>query len=120
MPENFTAQVKIIKRVPDSEMIKQKIYGYVCAKFPAAAAFLEEDGITVEPLTSGAHFTVDIASGQQTLFTSGKILDDVSRYLQSVFCGTFYGNVRIVEKQALSEDMLDEIPETEETETEQE
>ena len=40
MPENFTAQVKIIKRVPDSEMIKQKIYAYISAKFPAASAFL--------------------------------------------------------------------------------
>lgn len=115
MPENFTAQVKIIKRVPDSEMIKQKIYAYISAKFPAASAFLEEDGIKVELLTSGAHFTVDIASGQQTLFTSGNILDEVSRYLQSVFCGSFYGNVRTVEKQALSEDILDELPETEET-----
>lgn len=117
MPDGFTAQIKIIKRVPDKEMIKQKIYAYISAKFPAASAFLEEGNIEVEMLSSGAHFIVDIASGEQTLFTSGKILDDVSAYLQSVFCGSFYGNVRIVEKQAPSEELLEELPETEEADS---
>ena len=72
--------------------------------------------IEVELLTSGANFYVDIAAGEQTLFSSGKILDEVSRYLSSVFCGTFYGNVRIVEKTR-DESVLEELPETEEDET---
>ena len=117
MPDGFTAQIKIIKRVPDKQMIAQKIYAYIATKFPAASAFLEEGNIEVEMLSSGAHFIVDIASGEQTLFSSGKILDDVSAYLQSVFCGSFYGNVRIVEKQAPSEDLLEELPETEDADS---
>lgn len=32
----------------------------------------------------------------------------------SVFCGTFYGNVRIVEKEARDESLLDELPESRE------
>lgn len=114
LPAGFSATVKIVKRTPDEEMIKERIYDYVRKAFPAACAFLGYENIEVEMLSSGAHFYVDIASGEQTLFESGKILDDVSRYLMSIFCGTFYGNVRIVEKEARDESLLDELPESRE------
>lgn len=114
LPAGFSATVKIVKRTPDAEIIKERIYDYVRKAFPAACAFLGYENIEVEMLSSGAHFYVDIASGEQTLFESGKILDDVSRYLMSVFCGTFYGNVRIVEKEARDESLLDELPESRE------
>ncbi len=111
LPEGFTASVRIVKRVPDKEMIKTRIFEYVKKAFPAASAFLDFENIEVEMLTSGAHFYMDIAAGEQTLFNSGNILDEVSRYLSSVFCGTFYGNVRIVEKEAPDASLLDELPE---------
>lgn len=79
------------------------------SRFPAAAAFLKEEDISIELLSSGASFCFDVASGEQSLFTSGKILDEVSAYLRSVFCGAFYGNVRIVEKER-EEISLDELP----------
>ena len=116
LPAGFTAGVKIVKRVPDAETVKRRIYEYVAQKFPAAAAFLSEENIEVETLESGAHFYVDIASGEQTLFSSGKILDEISAYLQSGYCGTFYGNVRIVEKDSPDEAILEEIPEAKEEE----
>ena len=116
LPDGFTAEIKIIKRVPDAEMIRGKIYDYVHTKFPAAAAFLEEDGIHVELLSSGAQFYFAIASGEQALFSSAKILDDVSAYLSSIFCGSFYGNVRIVEKQVPREELLEDVPDEEEVE----
>ncbi len=111
LPEGVTAKVKIVKRVPDEEGLKTRIFDYIQKSFPAASAFLELKNIEVEMLTSGAHFVVDIAAGEQTLFTSGKILDEVSRYLSSVYCGSFYGNVRIVEKEAPDVSILEEIPE---------
>ncbi len=111
LPEGFSVKMHIVKRVPDAEILKEKIFTYIQKNFPAASAFLEPSGIEVEMLTSGAHFYVDIAAGEQTLFSSGKILDDVSRYLMSIYCGTFYGNVRIVEKEAPNESLLEEIPE---------
>ena len=117
LPEGFSARVKIVKRVPEPETLRKRIYEYIQKTFPAAAAFLEERNIEVEMLSSGANFCVDIASGEQSLFTSGKILDEVSRYLTSVFCGTFYGNVRIVEKEAPDASILEEMPEEMETET---
>jgi hypothetical protein len=73
LPEGFLAKLKIVKRVPDKEILQKKIYEFVSAKFPAAAAFLEEKNIEVEMLQSGAHFYMDIASGEQEFFSSGKI-----------------------------------------------
>ncbi len=111
LPEEFTAAVKIVKRTPDESMIKARIYDYIKRVFPAASAFLDEEHIAVETLGSGAHFYVDIAAGEQTLFSSGKILDEVSRYLSTVFCGSFLGNVRIVEKEVHDTHLLSELPE---------
>lgn len=111
LPENFSARVKIVKRVPDAEGLQKRIYEYIQKAFPAAAAFLEMENIEVEMLSSGANFYIDIASGEQTLFTSGNILDEVSRYLTSGYCGSFYGNVRIVEKAAPDASILEEMPE---------
>ena len=116
LPSGFFAKMKIVKRVPDKDILRKKIYEFVSAKFPAAAAFLEEKNIEVETLQSGAHFYMDIASGEQEFFSSGKILDDISAYLQSGFCGTFYGNVRIVEKAEHDASLLDEMPDVEEAE----
>lgn len=114
LPQGFSARVKIVKRVPDKESLQRRIFEYIQKTFPAAAAFLDEKNIEVELLQSGANFYVDIASGEQSLFTSGKILDEVSRYLSTVFCGTFFGNVRIVEKAAVDPTILEEIEVTEE------
>ena len=113
LPSGWQAEMKLIKRVPDAEAVKQRIFDYVSVKFPAVSAFLTKEHIEVEMLESGAHFTVDIASGEQAFFSAGKILDDVSGYLQSYYCGTFYGNVRLVEKEPIGDDLLEELPETE-------
>lgn len=99
LPDGFIADVKMVKRVPDEALLKRKIYEFMSKKFPAAAAFLKEEDVEIELLQSGAHFYFDIASGEQSLFTSGRILDEVSAYLKSIFCGSFYGDVKIVEKQ---------------------
>ena len=38
LPEGWTAEIKMIKRVPDAETIRQRIYDYVATKFPAVCA----------------------------------------------------------------------------------
>ena len=116
LPQGFSARVKIVKRAPDKEGLQKRIFEYIQKSFPAASAFLDEKSIEIELLQSGANFYIDIASGEQSLFTSGKILDEVSRYLSTVFCGTFFGNVRIVEKRAVDPSILDEIEFEEEEE----
>ena len=89
LPAAFSARIRIIKRVPDKEILKKRIYEFMNARFPAAAAFLKEADIEIELLQSGANFCFDVASGEQTLFSSGKILDEVSAYLKTIFCGAF-------------------------------
>ena len=37
-----------------------------------------------------AHFYFDIASGEQPFFSSGKILDEVSEHLKTIFFGAFF------------------------------
>ena len=85
VPNGFTATVKLIRRVPDAEMIRLKIFAYISSTFPAAAAFMKEDRIDVEMLSSGAQFYVAIAAGEQSLFNANQILDEVSAYLSSIF-----------------------------------
>lgn len=109
LPNGWVARLKIIKRVPDETILKRKIYEFLNKRFPAAVAFLTEDDVEIELLQSGAHFYFDIASGEQSLFSSGKILDEVSAYLKTIFCGAFYGDVKIVEKER-DESLLFERP----------
>ena len=40
LPQGFTAALKIVKRVPDAQILKRKIYDFVRERFPAASAFL--------------------------------------------------------------------------------
>ncbi len=115
VPRPLLAEVRIVKRVPDEEGLKSRIYSFVCERFPAASAFLKEEDIKIQMLDCGANFYFEIASGEQFLFSSGKILDEVSAYLQTGYCGTFYGNVKIVER-ARDTSVLDEEVESKEEE----
>lgn len=107
------ARVRIVKRVPDADDVRRRILEFMNKRFPAASAFLEEADVHVDMLENGANFCFDVPSGDQNLFTSGKILDEVSAYLSSGYCGTFYGNVRIVERERVTEDDEYVLPEEE-------
>lgn len=113
LPSGVSAKVKVIKRVPDEELLKKCVFEYLQKTFPAASAYVKQEDIEIELLGSGAKFRFLIASGDQPFFSSGRILDSVSAYLQTVFCGAFIGDVKIVEKEREELD-LNEIEETEE------
>ena len=98
LPAEFSARVKIVKRVIDEELVKERIFNFVTENFPAAAAFLKAEDIRVQLLESGANFYFEVAADELSFFTSGKVMDAVSAYLSSRYCGTFYGNVKAVEK----------------------
>ena len=115
LPRPLIAEVRIVKRVPDEEGIRSRIYAYLNERFPAAAAFLTEKDIKIQMLESGANFYFEVAASDQSLFSSGKILDEVSAYLQTGYCGSFFGNVKIVERER-DISILDEIEESEEEE----
>ena len=60
MPQGFSAGVRIVKRVPDEAILKEKIYAYLYKSFPAAAAFVTASDIDVEMLGSGPILAPDI------------------------------------------------------------
>lgn len=117
LPAAFSPEVHIEKRVPDAGMIREKIAAFLKVRFPAAAAFVRDEDIRAEVLRtgSGARFSLEVAAGDAEMFSSGKILDEVSAYLQSIYCGSFYGDVRISERERETFDP-DEIPGEEEEE----
>lgn len=99
LPQGFTAAVKIEKRTPDGEMIRNEIMRFMKSRFPAASAFLEEEYIEVEKRENGALFRFALASGEQALFRADNVLDEVAKHLSSTYCGTFFGDVKVTEKQ---------------------
>ena len=98
LPEGLSAKVKIAKRMIDEELVRERIFEFVTENFPAAAAFLKAEDIKVQLLECGANFYFEVTADEQSFFTSGKMMDAVSAYLSSRYCGTFYGNVKVVEK----------------------
>lgn len=58
----------------------------------------------------GAIFRFVLAAGEQALFTADNILDEVAKHLRSTFCGSFFGDVRVTEKEreALEEEVIEE------------
>ncbi|MBO5363336.1 MAG: hypothetical protein J6A46_03310, partial [Clostridia bacterium] len=83
LPAEFSARVKIVKRVIDEELVKERIFNFVTENFPAAAAFLKAEDIRVQLLESGANFYFEVAADELSFFTSGKVMDAVSAYLSS-------------------------------------
>lgn len=110
LPSGFFAEAEIEKRTPDEALLKQEIMRFMKSRFPAASAFLEERYVEVEKRESGALFRFALASGEQALFTADNVLDEVARHLRSTFCGTYFGDVKLTEKQreALEEEVIEE------------
>jgi DNA polymerase III epsilon subunit family exonuclease len=114
LPAEFTATVKIAKRVLDEDLLRERIFAFVCGSFPAAAAFLKAEDISIQLLESGANFYFSVAADEQSFFTTGKLMDAVSAYLSSQYCGTFYGNVRVVQKERDNSALAEPIEDKEE------
>lgn len=99
LPQGFTATAKIEKKTPDGEMLRGEIMRFMKSRFPAASAFLEEKYIEVEKRENGALFRFVLASGEQALFTADNVLDEVAAHLSRTFCGSYYGDVKLAEKE---------------------
>ncbi|MGN1053120.1 MAG: OB-fold nucleic acid binding domain-containing protein, partial [Candidatus Scatosoma sp.] len=110
LPQGFTAAAKIEKKTPDGEMIRCEIMRFMKSRFPAASAFLEEKYIEVEKRENGALFRFTLASGEQALFRADNVLDEVAKHLSSTYCGTYFGDVKVAEKQRgqLEEEIIEE------------
>lgn len=99
VPQGFTANVSIVKSVPDAESVRKRITEVLSSRFPAAAAFVSPQDIEVIKDESGGRFFLDVGATERGMFSSGAILDALNADLQRSFCGTWFGNVRAVEKE---------------------
>ncbi len=99
LPENTEVAVKISKLVADEQLLIRKIAQILKKRFPAAGSFVTEKDISVERTESGANFYVEIGALEQGVFKTGNVLDTVANELSKVFCGTFIGNVRAIERE---------------------
>ena len=115
LPAEFSAKVKIAKRLVDEELLQECIFSFVADTFPAAAAFLKQRDVKVEIVGGVANFYFEVATDEKSLFDTGKVLDAVCAHLSSRYCGRFMGNVRVVEKARDQSILLEDTSEKEET-----
>ena len=99
LPDHTNAKIKISKLVADADLIRDRILGILKQKFPAAASFVSGRDVAVEKTENGANFFIEIGAQEQGLFRTGNILDVVAKELSRIFCGSFIGNVRTVERE---------------------
>ncbi len=113
VPEGFEAKVRIAKSVPDEEGVRRKILDFMRNRFPAAAAFISPTDVEIICDKQGGRFFIGIGPAERAQFSSGEVLNAVSAELCKCFCGTWFGNVRTVEKEAVSLEQA-ELPPMEE------
>ncbi len=99
LPEGFSARVKIVKSVPDEEGVRRRILEVLRVRFPAAAAFISPQDLEVVCDKTGGRFFISVGSAERAQFSSGEVLDRVSDELKKRFCGAWYGNVKLIERE---------------------
>ena len=99
VPAGFTAQVRTLKSVPDEAGIRRAVADILKNRFPAVAAFVDPDDIAVAVDEGGGRFFIGVGQLERERMLGDGILDAVSAELSRTFCGTWFGEVRFVEKE---------------------
>ena len=99
VPEGFTAQARVLKSVPDEAGVRRAVADILKNRFPAVAAFVDPDDIAVALDEGGGRFYISVGELERDRMTGDGILDAVSAELARTFCGTWFGEVRFVEKE---------------------
>ena len=108
VPEGFTAEVTVMKSVPDRAAVKRAAMEFLNREYPAAAAFIAEGDIVCEAGVGGGRFVLYVGEGERARFENGEIVDALTRELALRFCGAWSG------ESLLREKAMPELTETEE------
>lgn len=100
VPEGCTADVEIVKSVPDPEGVRAVAAEYLRKKFPAAAAFITPSDIEVAVDRAGGRFVLLVSETERTRFHAGDVLNALAAQLGRMFCGAWVGEYRTVEKRS--------------------
>ena len=98
-PAGFVAEVKIMKSVPDEAGIRRAVADILKTRFPGVAAFVDPEDIAVIIDGAGGRFFINVGELERDRMTGDGILDAVSEELARRFCGTWFGEVRFVNKE---------------------
>lgn len=98
-PEGYTARVRVLKSVPSAEGVRRLLADTLKTKFPAAAAFVTPEDISVSVETGGGRFSVAVDGGAESRISSDNVLDTLQKTLSRSFCGVWCGEFRMTEKE---------------------
>ena len=98
VPAGFTAEVKVIKSVPDEAGVRRAVADILKTRFPGVAAFVDPEDIAVAIDGAGGRFFVNVGELERDRMTGDGVLDAVSEELARRFCGTWFGEVNFVSK----------------------
>jgi len=98
VPEGYAAQVRVMKSVPSEEAVRKAITDTLGSRFPAAAAFVSPDDVEVVPDGQGGRFYIGVGESERTQFVRENVLDAVAQTLNRMFCGSWFGDCRSVQK----------------------
>ena len=99
VPAGFTAEVKVIKSVPDEAGVRRAVADILKTRFPGVAAFVDPEDIAVAIDGAGGRFFVNVGELERDRMTGDGVLDAVSEELARRFCGTWFGEVNFVSKE---------------------
>ena len=99
VPAGFSAEVRLIKSVPDEAGVRRAVADILKTRFPGVAAFVDPEDISVVIDGAGGRFFVNVGELERDRMTGDGVLDAVSEELARRFCGTWFGEVNFVGKE---------------------
>lgn len=102
VPAGYVADVRVMKSVPNPEVVKTFLLGELKKKYPAAAAFVSPEDVLVEAGKGGGRFSVGTAAIDRI---SPEVVDALCFETGKNFCGNWTGEFVAVKK-----DLGDVVP----------
>lgn len=98
-PQGCKAAVDIKKSAPEPEDVQAAILKILKGKFPAATAFLSPGDIEAVTDASGGRFSVALTDEERARLSGDEILNELSARLMRIFCGTWLGSIKRIERE---------------------
>ena len=98
-PQGFSAEVRVLKSVPDAEAVRKAVAQILKDRFPGMAAFVDPEDIAVEIDEGGGRFFISVGELERERMAGDGVMDAVSAELARSFCGTWFGEVRFINKE---------------------
>ena len=99
VPQGFSADVRVLKSVPDEAGVRRAVAQILKTRFPGIAAFVDPDDIAVEIDAGGGRYVVAGGELERDRMAGDGVMDAVSAELAKSFCGTWFGEVNFIQKE---------------------